>query len=257
MTAAPTPRHTIPAQRRKEILAAVSTGAMHVSELAESFGVSEMTVRRDLRALASAGKLERVRGGAVKASTEPPFEKTAVERFEAKDRIGAAAAALVEDGQTVMIDIGGTTLQAARHLHGREITVVTSSLAVYEELMPDPAIELILPGGIVRRNYRSLVGVIAEDALRKLRADVLFLGTSAVDAELGVWDSTMVEVPIKRAMIAAAESVVLLADAAKFSMAGMVWITDARSLDMIVTDAPVPPACRAAVARSGVEVTVA
>ncbi|HET8754411.1 MAG TPA: DeoR/GlpR family DNA-binding transcription regulator [Solirubrobacteraceae bacterium] len=257
MTESPAPRHTIPAQRRKEILDAVSTGAMHVADLAESFGVSEMTVRRDLRELARAGKLERVRGGAVKAGTEPPFEETAVERLHAKDRIGAAAAELVEDGQTVMIDIGTTTLQAARHLHDRQITVVTSSLAVYEELVPDPAIELLLPGGIVRRNYRSLVGVIAEDSLRKLRADVLFLGTSAVDADLGVWDSTMVEVPIKRAMIEAAETVALLADRAKFSMAGMVWVTGARSLDTIVTDAPVPDACTAAAERFGVEVALA
>ena len=222
-----------------------------------TFGVSEMTVRRDLRALAREGKLERVRGGAVTVGAEPPFDVTAVERFEGKDRIGAAAAALVEDGQTVMIDIGTTTLQAARHLHGRQITVVTSSLAVYEELVPDPAIELLLPGGIVRRNYRSLVGVIAEDALRKLKADVLFLGTSAVDSELRVWDSTMVEVPIKRAMIAAAETVTLLADSAKFSMAGMVWVTDARSLDVIVTDLPVPPACDDAAERFGVEVAIA
>ena len=255
--AAPSPRHTIPAQRRKDILAAVGTGAMHVSELAESFGVSEMTVRRDLRTLARDGKLERVRGGAVRASSEPPFEQIEVERFEAKDRIGAAAAALVEDGQTVMIDIGTTTLQAARHLHGRDITVITSSLAVYEELVSDPAIELLLPGGIVRRNYRSLVGVIAEDSLRRLKADILFLGTSAVDAELGVWDTTMVEVPIKRAMIEGAELVALLADGEKFSMAGMVWVTDARSLDHIVTDAPLPEACRAAVEQSGVEVTIA
>lgn len=255
--AAPSPRHTIPAQRRKEILAAVGTGAMHVSELAESFGVSEMTVRRDLRKLARDGKIERVRGGAVRASSEPPFEEIAVERFEAKDRIGAAAAALVEDGQTVMIDIGTTTLQAARHLHGRDITVITSSLAVYEELVGDPAIELLLPGGIVRRNYRSLVGVIAEDSLRRLKADILFLGTSAVDAELGVWDTTMVEVPIKRAMILGAETVALLADVEKFSMSGMVWVTDAGSLDHIVTDAPLPEACQAAVEASGVEVSVA
>jgi len=257
MTANPAPRHTIPAQRRKEILDAVRSGAMHVADLASSFGVSEMTVRRDLRALARDGKLERVRGGAVKASSEPPFEETAVERFDAKDRIGAAAADLVEDGQTVMIDIGTTTLQAARHLHGRDITVVTTSLAVYEELVPDPAIELVLPGGVVRRNYRSLVGVIAEDALRKLKADVLFLGTSAVDPQLGVWDSTMVEVPIKRAMIEAAECVALLADSDKFSMAGLVWVTDARSIDQIVTDAPVPAACRPAIEESGVEVTIA
>jgi DeoR/GlpR family transcriptional regulator of sugar metabolism len=254
---APSPRHTLPAQRRKEILDAVRSGAMHVSELAASFGVSEMTVRRDLHALAREGKLERVRGGAVSAGREPPFEQTAVERFEAKDRIGAAAAALVEDGQTVMIDIGTTTLQAARHLHQRDITVVTSSLAAYEELVGDPAIELLLPGGVVRRNYRSLVGVIAEDSLRKIRADILFLGTSAVDAELGVWDTTMIEVPIKRAMIEAADRVVLLADAEKFSMTGLVWITGASSLDQIVTDGPVPAACEPAIEASGVEVTLA
>ena len=255
--AAPSPRHTIPAQRRKDILAAVGTGAMHVSELAESFGVSEMTVRRDLRTLARDGKLERVRGGAVRASSEPPFEQIAVERFEAKDRIGAAAAALVEDGQTVMIDIGTTTLQAARHLHGRDITVVTTSLAVYEELVPDPAIELVLPGGIVRRNYRSLVGVLAEDSLRQIKSDILFLGTSGVDVDMGVWDTTMVEVPIKRLMIAGAQEVVLIADTAKFAMTGMVRVCGPESIDHIVTDAPLPAACRSAVDAAGIEVTVA
>jgi DeoR/GlpR family transcriptional regulator of sugar metabolism len=213
-------------------------------------------VRRDLRALAREGKLERVRGGAVNASTERPFAETVIERFEAKDRIGAAAARLVRDGQTVMIDIGTTTLQAAHHLHGRDITVVTTSLAVYGELVDDPAIELILPGGVVRRNYRSLVGVIAEDSLRQLSADVLFLGTSAVDAGLGVWDSTMVEVPIKRAMIEAAARVTLLADAEKFAMAGLVRVCQATELDHVVTDAPVPAVCLPALEEAGIEVTV-
>jgi DeoR/GlpR family transcriptional regulator of sugar metabolism len=254
---APTPRHTIPAQRRQDILRAVRAGATHVSDLAASFGVSEMTVRRDLHALAREGKLERVRGGAVNAGSEPPFEQTAVERFEAKDRIGAAAAALVRDGQTVMIDIGTTTLQAARHLRGRTITVITTNLAVYEELIGDPAIELLLPGGLVRRNYRSLVGVLAEDSLRQLKADVLFLGTSGVDEQLGVWDTTMVEVPIKRAMIEAADCVALLADAQKFAMGGVVRVCDASALDRIVTDAPIPAACRPAIDETEVEVTVA
>jgi DeoR/GlpR family transcriptional regulator of sugar metabolism len=251
------PRHKIPAQRRQEILRAVQSGSSHVSDLAQSFGVSEMTVRRDLRELASAGKLERVRGGAVNASAEPPFEQTVVERFEAKNRIGAAAAALVGDGQTVMIDIGTTTLQAAHHLHGRAVTVVTTSLAVYEELVPDDAIELLLPGGVVRRNYRSLVGVLAEDSLRQLRADVLFLGTSAVDERLAVWDSTMVEVPIKRAMIDAAERVVLLADAEKFAMSGIVRVCAAGDIDHIVTDGAIPAAIRAAIDEAGIEVTIA
>ncbi len=180
-----------------------------------------------------------------------------MERFDAKDRVGAAAAALVADGQTLMIDIGTTTLQAAHHLHGRDITVITTSLAVYEELVPDPAIELLLPGGVVRRNYRSLVGVLAADSLRQLRADILFLGTSAVDGELAVWDSTMVEVPIKRAMIAAADRVVLLADAGKFSMSGVVRVCEAGAIDRIVTDAALPAAARAAIDESGIEVTIA
>jgi DeoR/GlpR family transcriptional regulator of sugar metabolism len=253
---APNHRHTVPAQRRQDILRAVRNGSTHVAELAQRFGVSEMTVRRDLRALAREGKLERVHGGAVNASTERPFAETVVERFEAKNRIGAAAAELVEDGQTVMIDIGTTTLQAAHHLHGRDITVVTTSLAVYEELVQDPAIELILPGGVVRRNYRSLVGVLAEDTLRQLKADILFLGTSAVDPELGVWDSTMVEVPIKRAMIEAADCVALLADNEKFSNAGLVRVCDAGALDRIVTDAELPAPCLPAIEQTGIEVTV-
>jgi DeoR/GlpR family transcriptional regulator of sugar metabolism len=253
----PSPRHKIPAQRRQEILRAVRAGSTHVTDLAQNFGVSEMTVRRDLRELAREGKLERVHGGAVNAGWEPPFEETVVERFDAKDRIGAVAAALAADGQTVMIDIGTTTLQAAHHLHGRDVTVVTTSLAVYEELVPDPAIELLLPGGIVRRNYRSLVGVLAEDSLRQLRADVLFLGTSAIDDELAVWDSTMVEVPIKRAMIAAADRVVLLADARKFAMSGSVRVCEAGAIDHIVTDATLPAPVRAAIDEAGIEVTLA
>jgi DeoR/GlpR family transcriptional regulator of sugar metabolism len=247
----------LPAQRRAEILRAVRGGQAHVSDLAESFGVSEMTVRRDLGALARDGKVERVHGGAMEAGLEPGFSQIEVERFDIKDRLGAAAAALVQDGQTVMIDIGTTTLQAAHHLHGREITIVTSSLAVFEELLPDPAIELVLPGGLVRRNYRSLVGVLAEDSLRQLKADILFLGTSAVDARLGVWDSTMVEVPIKRAMMDAADRCVLLADSAKFGMRGVVRVCGPERLHALVTDAGVAPRVRAALERAGVEVVVA
>jgi DeoR/GlpR family transcriptional regulator of sugar metabolism len=247
----------LPAQRRQEILRAVRNGTAHVSDLAESFGVSEMTVRRDLGALARDGKLERVHGGAVDAGAEPGFSQIEVERFDIKDRLGRAAAAMVQDGMTVMIDIGTSTLQMARHLHGREITVVTTNLAVVEELLPDPDIELVLPGGIVRRNYRSLVGVLAEDSLRQIKSDILFLGTSGVDLDIGVWDTTMVEVPIKRLMIAGAAEVVLIADAAKFSMTGMVRVCGPESISHIVTDAPLPASARSAVDAAGIEVTIA
>src|SRR3954469_20845794 len=243
-------------QRRQEILHAVRGGTAHVGELAAAFGVSEMTVRRDLHALEREGKLTRVHGGAV-VSAEPSFAEVVVERLGAKDRIGAAAAALVADGQTIMLDIGTTTLQLARHLRGREVTVITSNLAAYEELLPETSVELVLLGGIVRRNYRSLVGVLTEDALRQLRADVAFLGASGVEDDLAVVDTTMVEVPIKRAMMAAAARTVLLADSGKFGIRARRRACGPEELDVLITDDGAPAAARRALKRAGVEVIAA
>ena len=243
------------ARRRELILDAVRRGqTAEVVELAVRFEVSEMTVRRDLAQLALEGRLKRVHGGAVSERDEPPFEQIAVERLAEKDAIGRAAARLVADGQTVMIDIGTTTLQLARHLRGRKLTVVTSSLAVIEELLPDDGIELVVLGGSVRRNYRSLIGVLAEDALRQLSCDIAFLGASGIGDDLFVMDTTMVEVPIKRGMIAAAKRSVLLADAAKFSMHGSVRVCNAADLDAVVTDAPPDWRAVARLADRGVEV---
>ena len=248
----------LPAQRREQILRTVRTGPAHVGDLATAFGVSEMTVRRDLHELERDGKLTRVHGGAMRTVAEPAFAEIVIERLEHKSRIGALAADLVTDGQTIMLDIGTTTLQLARHLRGRELTVITSNLAAYEELLPEPSIELVLLGGIVRRNYRSLVGVLAEDALRQLRADVAFLGASGIDGDdLSIVDTTMVEVPIKRAMMAAAARTVLLVDSAKFGMRGVVKVCDATEVDALVTDDEVPPAAGEALTGAGVEVLIA
>jgi DeoR/GlpR family transcriptional regulator of sugar metabolism len=240
--------------RRKLILNAVRDGrGVHVVELARRFDVSEMTVRRDLDRLARDGKLTRVHGGAVDAA-EPPFAQSAVERLAEKRRVGRAAANLVSDRQTVIVDVGTTTLELARGLRGREVTVVTSNIAVLEELLPDPAIELVVLGGVVRRNYLSLVGMLAEDGLRQLSADVAFLGASGIREDLSVMDTTMVEVPIKRAMIAAARRAVLLVDAAKFSMQGSVRVCGPEALDAVVTDATADEPGVAALGRAGVEV---
>lgn len=243
------------AQRRELILDAVRSGrSAQVVELAQRFSVSEMTVRRDLARLAREGKLKRVHGGAVRDRGEPPFAAIAVERLAEKRLIGHAAAGLVADGQTIMVDIGTTTLQLARQLHGRRLTVITSNLAVVEELLPDPEIELVVLGGVVRRNYRSLVGVLAEDALRQLSADIAFLGASGIREDLSVMDTTMVEVPIKRAMLASADQAVLLADAAKFRMSGSVRVCGADELDTVVTDAGRAEPTVLELAQVGVEV---
>jgi DeoR/GlpR family transcriptional regulator of sugar metabolism len=198
-----------------------------------------MSVRRDLSRLAREGKLTRVHGGAIIADgDEPPFGVIEVERAAAKERVGAVAAGLVEDGQTIMIDSGTTTLAFARHLHGRPLTVITSSLAIVQEFLADPEIELVVLGGIVRRNYRSMVGLLAEDALRQVSADIAFLGTSGIRRhDLAVMDTTMAETPIKRGMIAATQRRVLLADGAKFEMGGTVRVCGLNELDVVVTDA--------------------
>ena len=247
----------LPAERREKILRAVRAGTTQVGQLAEAFGVSEMTVRRDLGDLERDGKLTRVHGGAVGATAERPFAEIAVERFEQKDAIGALAASTVADGQTVLLDVGTTTLQLARHLHDRSITVITSNMAIYEELLPEESVELVLLGGVVRRNYRSLVGVVAEDALRQLRADVAFIGASGIEEDFSVVDTTMVEVPIKRAMIAAAARAVLVVDSDKFAMRGVVRVCHAQDLDALITDSGVPQQARLELERSGVEVLVA
>jgi DeoR/GlpR family transcriptional regulator of sugar metabolism len=247
----------LPAERREKILRAVRAGTTQVGQLAEAFGVSEMTVRRDLGDLERDGKLTRVHGGAVGATAERPFAEIAVERFEQKDAIGALAASTVGDGQTVLLDVGTTTLQLARHLHDRSITVITSNMAIYEELLPEESVELVLLGGVVRRNYRSLVGVVAEDALRQLRADVAFIGASGIEEDFSVVDTTMVEVPIKRAMIAAAARAVLVVDSDKFTMRGVVRVCHAQDLDALITDSGVPQQARLELERSGVEVLVA
>jgi DeoR/GlpR family transcriptional regulator of sugar metabolism len=164
---------------------------------------------------------------------------------------------MVADGQSVLLDIGTTAFRLARQLHGRRLTVITSNLVVYEELADDEGIELVLLGGMLRREYRSLVGFLTEDNLRQLHADWLFLGTSGVRPGGQVMDTTVVEVPVKRAMIGASDKVVLLADAAKFPGTGMAKVCGPGDLDMVVTNAPVDPATRAALEEAGVEVVLA
>lgn len=246
----------LPQRRHAEILRIVrAEGPVAVGSIAGRLGVSPATVRRDLVHLHQAGTLTRVHGGAfLRADGEPPFAQVATSNLIAKEAIARWAAAHVRDGDVLLLDIGTTTLCLARQLHGRRVTVLTSSMAVFDELGSDPAVELVVLGGIYRRNYRSLVGFLTEDALRQVRAGRLFLGTSGVRPGGEVMDTTVVEVPVKRAMIAAADEVVLLADAAKFPGSGLARVCGPDELDTVVTDADADPRTLATLAEKGVEV---
>lgn len=245
----------LPHQRRSEILALVrGSGGASVTDLAHGLGVSESTIRRDLDHLHRQGKLLRVRGGGAVEVDDQPFAHVAARAADERDRVGKAAAALVHDHDVVLVDIGTTCARVARHLRGREVTVVTASLAVVDELREDRAVELIVLGGLLRPSYLSLVGTLTERALSQVSADIAFMGTSGVRDDGTVLDSTGTEVPIKRAILAASRRTCLVATADKFPGSGLLPVCPVRDLGAVVTTADPTIPTLAALAGTSTEV---
>jgi DeoR/GlpR family transcriptional regulator of sugar metabolism len=252
----------LPASRHGEIIRLVRTsGVVSVETLAAQLCVSPSTIRRDLQSLDADGALRRVRGGAgclAGGDADPvPFAEVATVAVDDKERVARCAAGLVADGDVVLIDIGTTTARLARALRGRRITVITSSLAVVDELRDDTGVELLVLGGILRRNYLSMVGMLTEQALREVRAHRLFLGTSGIGRDGRVMDSTLVEVPVKRAMIASAEQTVVVADRGKVPGSGLLPVCGPEEVDVVVTNEGADPETLAACARAGSEIRLA
>jgi DeoR/GlpR family transcriptional regulator of sugar metabolism len=247
------------ARRHDRILEVLrSEGVAEVAHLAQVLGVSETTVRRDLGHLASQGAISRVRGGARgRATPEPPYAQVAARPHGDRHAIADAALDLVGDGDVLLLDIGTTVGELANRLRGRELTVVTSSLAVLEALADDVGIELVLLGGSVRRNYRSTVGYLTEQALEHIHTQRLFLGTSGVHPDGSSWDTSVVEVPIKQAMMRAADEVVLLAGPDKFPGTGLARVCGPDRIDALVCREGTDPTTLEAFAEAGCRVVTA
>ena len=232
-------------QRRARILDLVhDRGSMSVSDLAQHFGTSESTIRRDLNRLDEQGALTRVRGGGIhggvpsfRALSESPhdtqdlpFATVAMRSAEEKDRIGRSAAALVPDQSVVLIDIGTTGVMVARHLRHRDVTVVTASLAVADELRGECEATLVVLGGVLRTNYLSLVGSLT---------DIAFVGTSGIRHSGALMDSTGMEVPIKKSIIAHSEQTFAVASSDKFPGSGLLTVCHLSDLTGVVTTAEI------------------
>jgi DeoR/GlpR family transcriptional regulator of sugar metabolism len=233
------------------------SGATSVRDLASQLGVSPSTIRRDLEVLDRDGTLRRVRGGAlagVDADADRPFAEVAAVDEQDKEAVAVRAAQLVRDGEVVLLDIGTTTMRLARRLRGRRVTVVTSSLAVLDALRTDTEVELLLLGGMVRRAYHSLIGVLTEAALGQVVADRVFLGVSGVRPDGQLVDTTLAEVPLKRAMMAAAGQVVLLVDRHKFPGTGALRVCGPEDIDVVVTNEGADEATLRNCAAAGAEV---
>jgi len=246
-------------QRREAIVEVVHThGPTTVAELVDRLGLSEATIRRDLVRLDEAGLLKRVHGGARPVDVRDDVYADLVDRQAgAKEAIARAAARRIQDGQSVLLDIGTTVGRVARHLRGRPITVITRNLAVFTELADDSVVDLVLLGGTVRPAHRSLVGYLTEESLRQLRADVLLLGTSGIRPGGHSVDTVAEEVGVKRAMINAADEVVVLADASKFPGSGTASVCDADAYAHLITDALPEEGIRSTLTHHDVRIEIA
>ncbi len=232
-----------------------------VSEVCETFDVSEATARRDLEALAEQGKLQRVHGGAIllsEAPPEAPILQREREQAAEKIHIGLAAAALVGDGETVFLSSGSTVLEAARALRTRaNLTVITNSLPVVNILAGLENISLICLGGQLRDSELSFIGHIAEQALTELRADKILLGIRAISLEHGLTNDYLPETMTDRAILRAGREVVLLADHTKFGRVAAARLAPLESVHTIVTDSATPPDFLEALRERGIRVIVA
>lgn len=232
--------------RRERMLTLLRTREFtRVADLVEAFGVSEVTVRSDLDALAAAGDVRRIRGGAMPLANphaERPFEETRTANAEEKQAIGRAAADLVSDGDTVILDVGTTTMAIATALGSRDdlraVTVFTNGLNIALELeRAAPRVTVVVSGGTLRPLQHSLVNPLAEVLLADLNADVAFVGCNGVHPERGVTNVNLPEAEVKRRMLALARRRVIVADGSKLGEVAAARLCDIGDVDLLLTGA--------------------
>ena len=253
----------IPAQRRALILDLMRDGnGASITALAERLSASESTVRRDLDYLTERGYIERSHGGAMlkgarPTTFEPQYEIGSLTQHAEKVAIGAAAAELVEAGQSVIFDSSSTVLEAAYAVARRaiEITAVTNDLKIASALAAQPAIRVIVPGGTLRGGSFTLIGEPGAGMLAGLHVDLAFIGIQAL-SRLRLADSSIEIADIKRRMIEAARNVVLLADSSKLQQTSFCEVCGAERAQRIVTDDRIAARDRKALEKLGVTVTL-
>ena len=236
-------------------------GYVQVTELADELGISSATIRRDLITLEKEGVCIRKRGGAVRTAhgvtIELPYEIKRRRNTDEKNHIAIAALEFVENGDTILLDAGSTTYALAQLLHSRErITLVTNDLNIAMKLASIPSINLICTGGIARQNVYTLEGSQVTDFIRNLRVDKSFIGADAIHPDGVIANVNIEEVPIKQAMINAADKVILLTDSSKFGTTGFAKVCDIIDCDLIITDHGLAENYRQFIEKKGVSLVI-
>jgi DeoR/GlpR family transcriptional regulator of sugar metabolism len=237
-------------QRRSQIVSELNrTQRLKVADLSDHLGVSEVSIRRDLQILEDSGLLKRVYGGAVvnRGQTgSEDFSTRWYQNLDKKERIGQAAALLVQRGDNLIIDSGTTPLQVVRHLpndliDSGNLTIITASLPIVHELGSHPGVHLILLGGVYLPTYDLVVGPQTIDNLKNLHADKLFLGTDGLTFTQGITTANVLEAEADRAMVNASTMVIVVSDSSKIGVIGLATIMALSRIDKLVTDSDAPP----------------
>jgi len=227
------------AERRQYVLAVLQRdGKVVARQLSEELGLSEDTIRRDLRDLAADGLLLRVHGGALPCSPATAnFSARFAQAPSAKNAIARAAAQLVRDGQVVLMDGGTTNIQVAQHLSpDLEATIITNSPPLATALIDHPRIEVILLGGKLYKHSAVTLGAATLEQLHMVRADLYMLGICSLHPDVGISTNNLEEAYLKRAMMACAADVVALASPEKLNTAAPYVIGELRELSEIITE---------------------
>lgn len=252
-----TPAEAMPEERQQEILRRLrSSGRVVAADLAREFGVSEDSIRRDLRDLAARGWCRRVYGGAlVDAADRSPLSARGRQRGEQKVALARRAAGLVRAGQVLLIDGGSTNSAIADALPADwGLTVITTAPDIAHRLMERPGFEILMIGGRIDARVGAAVGAQAVAEIRRLRADLCFPGVCAIDAESGAWVIDSEEALVKRAMVQSSGAAAIVATTDKFAASAAHQVAGLEAIDYLVVDRDAPADLAAAFRRRSITV---
>ncbi len=227
--------------RRAKIIDLIEQeGIVKVTSLSKKFGVSEVTIRNDLVQLEKKNILIRAHGGAMKyqrVGIDFELDIKSQKHLEEKQKIGKKAAQLIKDGDTIILDSGTTTLQIAKNLsHLNDLTVITNSLNIAGQLVNQTNVNVIMPGGMLRRKSLSLIGSVAENSIKNYYCDKVFLGVDGIDTDYGISTPHSEEAHLNNIMINISREVIVVTDSSKFSKKSFAFIAPLSKIDTIITD---------------------
>lgn len=248
-------------ERRRAILDLLThQGRVLVAELSRQFDTSQVTIRKDLEILHAHGLVHRTHGGALPAREgvleDPSLREKEKFHHQEKQRIAEIGAAKVNEGQVLILDSGTTTTAIARTLRNfQNLTIITNAVNIAAELS-GTSLEVILTGGTLRKNSFSLVGPIAEETLRRLSADLLFLGVDGFDVHYGLSTPNLLEAKVNRVMIDIARKTIAVCDSSKFGRRSLSLIAPCSALQEVITDRGIAKSDLRAMKQAGIEVTL-